>query len=935
MPLSPVWRRAPGRAWRRGGSGPLVLLALLAATTSIASAPLFIQLSGDDALTTVREALPSTARTSDSDSVRIVSGTVPTDKDQRISVERLRAIPGLTEPTTLAFSVAPEIHYATYPRPTVRRGSVEVRARLAAVDDPRTSLVVTGEAATTGSGVWLPDPVAEELGVQPGDTVELFINTNTAQRPKPKDEPPDPVQRLVVDGTYAVGADERRPADPPGTALWSRRVGGIPSDTEFLTRASYLVVANVRTAERTAKRTEDELMWTTEAAMVPGLTLVDAERTAAGVAELREDVKAPSDEPPGPLRTGLVSGIEKVVATAVSLREATRERASLLAAAGAATGLLAVVVVALLIGSDRKVELRHGAAIGIGPVRTAGLWLLEALLPSALAVVGGVALARGTLALLGPSGTVLPDAMDEAWRGAATVGAIGLGLVAVVAAGLVLVADRPESSVRRRAFPWVPLLVVMAGTALLAAATARSTSPGPVALMTPALVAVACGALVATLAARLSRSRRTALPRTARGAGRWLGRRRTTSGGAESVLPVAALSLGLGLVLVTASAVIGTTTAIADRVAVRSGAESTAQITGTWQLVNKPPRAPTAAEVYEGTKIPTPKPVVTPAGTTPVWRMLASIEGDFGYHDVMAIEPAGFGGVASWGEGQGLAQVRDLLPQLAQAAANPPADAPAGTVPLIAVNDASTRVGQLVVLSAQGWTTPAVIIAKTDAFPGLGSRPLFVATADSLLPRLGRSDPRLAPPTDLVPLAYTETWIWSRQPVSDLAATMEKAKATVTATTTPDQLGLDPALDAAARSLGYLIALAGFVALTSLVVLAEQARRTARRTRGADAMLARIGLGRAGVAAARSWQLVWSVVVALVAAIVATLLVTPIGAALFDLDRSAHPAFEFRLTWQALAVTLATAVVGFLVARIAASRGSRAAGSEEVILRDG
>jgi len=150
-----------------------------------------------------------------------------------------------------------------------------------------------------------------------------------------------------------------------------------------------------------------------------------------------------------------------------------------------------------------------------------------------------------------------------------------------------------------------------------------------------------------------------------------------------------------------------------------------------------------------------------------------------------------------------------------------------------------------------------------------------------------------------------------------------------------EQLGLDPALDAADRSLGYLVVLAAFVALASLVVLAEQARRTARRTRSADAMLARIGLGRAGVAAARSWQLVWSVVVALIAAVVAMLLVTPIGAALFDLDRAAVPRFEFRLTWQALAVTVATAVLAFVVARIAASRGSRSAGAEEVILRDG
>ncbi len=935
MRLSPVWRRAPGRAWRRGGSGPLVLLALLAATTSAASAPLFVQLSGDDALATVREALPSTARTSDSDSVRLISGVVPTDADQVVQVGRLAAIPGMSEPTTLAFSVIPEIEYSSFVRPIVRHDGTEVRARLTAVEDPKASLVVTGEAEATGRGVWLPDPVAEELGVGPGDTVDLLVLTRDAQHPAPKDAPPDPVQKVVVDGTYAVGADGRRPADPAGTAVWSRRVGGIPSDTEFLTRASYLVVTDVATAERTADWTKDQLMWTTESTMLDGLSLVDAERTAAGVAELREDVKAPSDEPPGPLRTGLVSGIEKVVATAVSLREATRERASLLSAAGAATGLLALVVVALLIGSDRRVELRHGAAIGLGPVRTAGTWVLEALVPVVLAVVGGVALARLTLLVLGPRGTVLREATDSAVRNAVVVGAIGLVLVALVAAALVLLADRPEAAARRRSVPWVALLVVMAGTALLATATARSTSPGPVALLTPALVAVATGALVATVAARLGRSRRTSLPRSPRSAGRWLGRRRTTAGGTESVLPIAALSLGLGLVLVTASAVIGTQTAIADRVAVRSGAQSTAMITGTWQLVKKPPRAPTAKEEFEGKKIPTPKPVVPPAGTTVVWRMLASIEGDFGYHDVMAIDPSGFASVASWGEGQGLSEVRELLPALAAAAATPFADAPEGTVPLIAVNDPSVRVGQLVVLSAQGWSTPGKVIAKTEAFPGLGNRPLFVAPADDLLPRLGRSDPRLAPPKDLIPLAYTETWVWSGQPVADLVATLEKAKVTVTVTTTPEQLGLDPALDAAARSLGYLVALAGFVALTSLVVLAEQARRTARRTRSADAMLARIGRAVAGVSAARSWQLVWSVVVALVAAVVAMLLVSPIGAALFDLDRAAPPAFEFRLTWQALAVTVGTAVLGFAVARLAAARGSRAAGSEEVILRDG
>jgi putative ABC transport system permease protein len=930
-----VWRRAPGRAWRRGGSGPLLLLAVLAATTSAASAPLFVQLSGDDALTTVRSALPVTARTADSDSVRIVSGAAPTDAEQERSVRLLSSIPGLTTPATLAFSVAPEVRYSEFVRPVVRANGMTVRARLTAVESPETSLVAQGQTRGEGSGVWLPAPVAEQLGVAPGDTVELLVLTRDATHAPPKGAKPDPVARVVVDGVYATGTDGRRPADPPGTAVWSRRVGGIPTDTEFLNKASYLVVADVATAARLAVLTKDSLMWTTESTLAPGIPLADAERTAAGVAELRDFVRSPSNEPPGPLRTGLVSGIEDVVASAVALRDATRERASLLAAAGAATGLLAVLVVALLVASDRRVELRHGAAIGLGPVRTAGTWLLEALVPVAIAVAGGVGLARLTLLWLGPSGTPSSSAVTEAVRAAAEVGLIALVVVAATAAVVVLASDRPQPAGRRRAFPWVALVVVIAATALLATATARSTSPGPVAILTPALVALAVGASVATVAARIGRSRRTSLPTSVGAAGRWLGRRRTTSGGTETVLPVAALSLGLGLVLVTATAVAGTRTAIADRIAVRSGAEAAVQITGTWELDPRAPHALTAKEENEGKRPPKPRPVVVPDGTTVVWRTLASLEGDFGYHDVMAIDPLAFGPVASWGQGQQLAAVRDLLPVLQDARDHPPTGIPSGTVPVIAVNDPSVRTGQLVVMSAQGWQVNVRVVATTDSFPGLGTRPLLVAPYDVLLPRWGRSDPRLAPPKDAVPLAYSETWYWSAGSVPGLNQSLEHGGGTVLKTTTPAQLGIDPALDAASRSLGYLVALAAFVALTSLVVLAEQARRTARRTRGADAMLERVGLGRRGVAKAQAWQLGFSVLVALVAAVITTYLVTPVGAALFDLDRTAHPAFEFRVALPALAITLGVAVVGFVVARVSASSGSRAAGAEEVVLRDG
>jgi putative ABC transport system permease protein len=933
---SPVWRRAPARAWRRGGAGALLLLALLAATTSAASASMFVQLSGDDALRTVRDGIPDTARTADSDEVRLISGAAPDDELMRFRAESLKRIPGLTAPTTIAFSVAPELRWQSFLRPVIRHDGVEIRARLAAVDDPAQSLVPLAAAATVGDGVWLPRPVAEALGVEPGGTVELVVLTRDALHPAPKDAPPDPVATVAVDGVYDVGVDGRRPADPPGTAIWSRRVGGIPTDTEFSTQSSYLIVGDVATATALAATTEDQLMWTLESAMQPGLTLDQAQQTAAGVAELREQVKAPSDEPAGPLRTGLVSGVEGIVSTASSLRDATRDRTALLAAAGAATGLLSALAVLVLLAADRRAELRHSAAIGLGPVRTAGLWVLESLAPAALAVVGGVALARAAMTLLGPDGAVSPAAMQTAWKASAAVAAVGLVLAAVVAAVSVLLADRPESSARRRPVPWVWMLAAVSVTAVLATATSKSTSPGAVALLTPALIAVSLGAVVATVALAIARrTRPSSLPRSPRSAGRWLGWRRTTGGGPAAVLAVAALALGLGMVLVTATAVTGTRTAIADRTAVRTGAVATAEIPGTWAFLEDPPRTPTTAEIAKGKRIPKPAIVAPPEGTTFVFRTLVGIEGDFGYRDVLAVDPEAFAAAASWGDGQQMQEVKAQLDLLQAAVEEELSAGQADTVPVIAVNDSSVSPGRSRVISGQGWSAPMRVVSSAGAFPGLQDLPMLVTSADILFGYWGREDPRLAPPNDAFPRAFAETWLWSPRSVDSLVGQLQSADVPILQTTAQTVLGVDPQLDAAARSTGYLIALAAFVALTSVVVLVEQARRSARRARAADAMLVRVGLGRRGLRAARRWELAWAVGAALVAAVLTAVAVAPLGPSLFDLDRAARPGFEFQVTWQGVAITAATALVAFVLALWAADRGSRRGGAEEVVLRDG
>jgi putative ABC transport system permease protein len=931
--LSPVWRRAPGRAWRRGGAGPLLLLAVLAATASAASAPLFVQLAGDEALDRVRAAIPPSARTADSDDVRIVTGSAPDDELVRFRAESLRRIPALTTTSTIAFSVAPELRWTDFVRPVVRSAAGDVRARLAAVDDPSAALVTTSSSADR-VGVWLPDPVAAELDLVAGDEAELVVLTRDRLHPAPPDAPPDPVATVRVAGTYEVAEDGRRPADPDGTSVWSRRSGGIPTDTEYTSLSSYLVVADVATATRLAEVTGDQLMWTIEASLEPDVGLDVAATSAAGVAELREQVQGPSDEPPGPLRTGLISGIENVVAEAGAVREATRERTGLLAAAGAAAGLLAALVVLVLLAGDRRSELRRTAAIGLGPVRTAGLWAIEMAVPVVLGAAGGVATAWLVLTTLGPPGELTSAAVAAAVRAALLVAGAALVLAAGVAAAASAGATVADSWGGRQRTWWPWVLGAIALTALASTATTRSTSPGPVALLTPTVVAVAVGALTATLALALARRRRpTTAPRSAMAVGRWLGWRRAVAPDGGAPLAVAALTVALTSVLVGVTAVVATTTVITDRAAVRAGAASTVQVPGTWAFVEDPPAAPSNAELDEGVPVPDPAEVPAPAGSTFVWRSLVSVAGDFGYRDLVAIEPAEFGSVASWGAGERLGEIRGSLDVLAQESAAAGTDT--ASVPVIAVGGTG-RVGQELVISGQEWETPVRIVAAVETFPGQGERPMVIAPASSVLPRWGRGDPRLAPSADtLSPRAYAETWLWSAGPVSGPLGFAERAGVPVLDSTVAAAALVTPDLEAAQRGIAYLIAIAACVALTSVVVLVERARRSARRARASDAMLVRVGLGRSGLAAARRWELGLVVLTAALAALLATLVIVPVGAELFDLDRAARPAFEFRITWVAWACAAATAVLAYLAAVAAARRESRTSGADEVVLRDG
>ncbi|MFD0518511.1 hypothetical protein [Paractinoplanes durhamensis] len=70
-------------------------------------------------------------------------------------------------------------------------------------------------------GLWLPEPMAAELGVRAGDQIMLALvigNRGTPQR-----------VTTTVGGIYAVDAAGRLPAETPPSRKWALRRGDTPT----------------------------------------------------------------------------------------------------------------------------------------------------------------------------------------------------------------------------------------------------------------------------------------------------------------------------------------------------------------------------------------------------------------------------------------------------------------------------------------------------------------------------------------------------------------------------------------------------------------------------------------------------------------------------------------------------------------------------------
>ena len=909
---------------RQGAWSVLVVAAFAVLAAAGAAGPMFAEAAGNAAFQTRRDAVPLTARQDDSPVVRLSADVGPGSLDQETVLDDLRAIPGLDAPRLTGGSVGAEVTTPRFWESTAGAGDRRERGRLFAVVSPATELVPTGIAAG-GTGLWLPEPMATELGARPGDRITVAVRAGTGgqRRQAP----------ATVGGIYAVDADGRLPADRPGSRTWALRRGDTPGDTEYKTLPSYLLIGDVTTVEKLAEAVGDQMLWSSEAELSPGATLAEAERTADAVEAMRRDyasaLPAANDSP---LALRFASGIDRIAAAAGATTGAVRQRTLPVQWAAIAVGLGSVLAVALLSARRRERELRHAVAVGMSPLTVGGLWLLEHLLPALLGAAGGWLVAWQLVDRFGPPGVLVESPAPAAL--AAGLGVLaGLVTVAGVSAAVAARRVRPAPpAMPRRALPWGPLVVLTALVAAGGLAGADGTAGGArgVDLLVPLLVLAAAGVIAGWLPGRLAGRRRAARqPGSPGRAVLWLARRRLGGGGTERRLAVVVVTAGLGMLLFALSALQSTTVSADDRIAVAAGAEAVAKVAGSWELDDAAIPVPEFDPEREPPRRPVPgvRTPPLPVGHTLVWRADIRTPIDDTPRELVLVDPAGLDDVALWGHGTELAAARAALAGLA---ADPEDDR--GAIRAIAVGDPAS-VGLDTAQVALGYGTVDLAVGPhVPAFPGMGTSPMYVAAAEPVFARLGVFDPRLQPRSLASGALEMRTYLWSAAGAAGSAAVTAPRQVRPERVDTAATLRQADAYVATGRARGYQVAVAAYLALLAVLTLCVYAQRTAAARRSADLMLARVGLGRGRVLRARACEFVLLAVVSFGAAVAGVAALAPIGGRLLDDQPGLRPGFDFQVPGPALAVTAGVAVLATLLA--VALTTVRSPGAEEEAYRD-
>ena len=710
------------------------------------------------------------------------------------------------------------------------------------------------------TGIWLAAEVAEALGVQPGDEVQVglerFIAPGEGKR-----------AATTVAGVFERTEGSALPRQLARDGRIARR--DLPWDPDRPGTGRPIAVADRATFNRLALKVGEYALWTADLDLAPDVTLEDATTAARQVQRLSRRAFVESSTvaqatfaaEPTPTRLQVVSGLPDVVVEARATADAAQSQAAPFATAAVALALGVVAAATLLLGRSRGREQHLVSGLGVRPVEVAWVAGLEWLLPAAAGAVLGGGVAWGTVVATGPPGD-LSGAEPRAAATAAVAGAVAVALAALCTGATAWVTDRRALSSRlghsRRRVPWEAVVVVATATAgVTVATTAVGARPStPLAVVFPLLLATAV-AMVVLRALRFLSARRSgaARPATPRG----LAVLRSRGVRAEVAAVTLALAVGLGVLGYSMAAHRGVTEGVDDKVAALVGSQTVVQVGNELSTRDKrPPRRPAS-------------PV---RGGSVVFRQVVSVPPAFGAEPLLAIDITTFGAAADWGTSGKLDAGRSLLPTLRR-------DRGANELPVLIVGPSDYRAGdQGTLVSYDEWYVPFVVAGVVEAFPGSETDAgdiTIVADAASLwkwVPKL--VDPRRAGnPTDPLGAAGAmTTWVWSERSPDVVAAILDRKNIRPTDSVSLAAAQIRPELQAAGWSSGYVVALGVSALLLVAAATLTLAVRFADRDAMTDVVLSRMGFRRADLARSRTWEIVGVVAAALVASGVAVAALT-------------------------------------------------------------
>ena len=810
----PLWRKAPTRLIRYPALlGAIAVGAMLVAVVATAY-PLFLSASNSDLLTSTIE---RPAFTPYGSGLAYRSTDIPFDAvgptTDSLEQERDAAFEGLRDQDP---GFGPVVESLAAPPATVRAtgqqatsGTSQTGRLFAGTDVLDHVRIVSG---TDGDGVWLPDGMANTLGVGPGDTVQLRGKHGTAD--------------VEVDGIY-VALTSRTPDGY--WQIWQDQLQPGCSDCSpppqfILADRDQLIDLQQQLGEPTADQA-----FIAPARTDPPMTVDQARSLDVTIAEL-EDEMVQKDSFFGrlfpccgvrgvlnyPTGTSEISNLSDVLKIVEGRSVGLRGPAAVLLLAGLTLAFVVVAAGGVFAFSSRPSEAALLSVRGWGPMRVAVKAVVESAIPVVVGVAVGFVFAYALVLSVGPNGPVEPSARTTALLASAAAAVGALVMIAVVNAGMFAVHHEHKHHLTRAAL-WVPWELLAFGALVLLGrslhtggglvGTGEVQRPGAPVFLYAIAFAAAVGILVARAAAGVIVWRARA-PGGDRVSARWLALRRTAS------------SVRLAAVFLIAAAIAVSVSVSAQGLvsSLRATAVAKAKI-----FVG----SDVQAQVVPGAADPTdfPYPIT-----------LVEVVPDAGFFDdvstsrfeLLVIDPSTFANAAYWNGALADVPLDELVRRL---------DADDGdTLPVVLANGTGVNPRTITVGVAK---VPVSVVGRASSFPGSTSlRPVIVVSRDTAL--------RIFPSGfNLLTMGGSNTEVWVRgdaDPVIDALAGSPIQPFTFL---TADQVRDVPYIVAAVNTFLTLDVL-GVMALILIVVLAVGYVQVRERPRIVESGLsARMGVPRA------------------------------------------------------------------------------------------